>query len=129
MLQSFNLYCISQGMVDRTISICSDSRAVLLAPKSYTVSSRTVLQCGDSLQELVLSYRVRLLWVPGHCGIHGEEEADGLASMGSNSLLWGWSLVFRWHFRVSSGGSENGYLNHTAFHGAWRLLVVSRECG
>jgi hypothetical protein len=29
-------------------------------------------------------------------------------------LLWGWSLVFRWHLRVSGGGSENGYLNHPA---------------
>jgi hypothetical protein len=44
-------------------------------------------------------------------------------------LLWGRSLVFRWHLRVSSGGSGSGYLNHTAPHGAWRLLVVSRECG
>jgi hypothetical protein len=44
-------------------------------------------------------------------------------------ILWGWSLVFRWHLRVSGGGSGNGYLNRTAPHGAWKLLVVSRECG
>jgi hypothetical protein len=33
------------------------------------------------------------------------------------------------HPRVSSGRSGSGYLNHTAPHGALRLLVVSRECG
>jgi hypothetical protein len=42
-------------------------------------------------------------------------------------LLGGRCLVFRWHIRVSSGGSGSGYLNHTAPHGASRLLVVSRE--
>jgi hypothetical protein len=44
-------------------------------------------------------------------------------------LLWGRSLVFCWHLRVSNGGSGSGILNHTAPHGAWRLLVLSRECG
>jgi hypothetical protein len=28
-------------------------------------------QCRDALQEMALSNRVRLVWVPGHCGIHG----------------------------------------------------------
>jgi hypothetical protein len=54
----------------RAISICSDSRAASLALKSYAVSFGVVLQCGDSLQELVLSNRVRLVCVPGDCGIH-----------------------------------------------------------
>jgi hypothetical protein len=44
-------------------------------------------------------------------------------------LLRGRYLVFRWLLRVSSGGSGSGYLNHTAPHGTWRLLVVSRKCG
>jgi hypothetical protein len=44
-------------------------------------------------------------------------------------LLWDRSLVFRRLLRVPGGGSESDYLNHTAPHGAWRLLVVSRECG
>jgi hypothetical protein len=42
-------------------------------------------------------------------------------------LLCGRILAFRWHLRVSGGGSGSGNLNHTAPHGAWRLLVVSRE--
>jgi hypothetical protein len=51
-------YCISEGIVNRAISIYSDSRAAFLALKSYAVFSRVVLHCGDSLQELVLSNRV-----------------------------------------------------------------------
>jgi hypothetical protein len=104
-------YCISEDIVNRAVSICSDSRVALLAPKS---SSIVVPQCRDSLQELALSNRVRLVWVPGHCGIHGNEEGNQVL------LLWARSLVFRWHLRVSSGGSGsgNGYLNHTAPHRA-----------
>jgi hypothetical protein len=59
----------------------------LLALKSYAVSSRVVLQCRDSLQELALSTRVRLVWVPVRCGIHGNEEADALAREGSSSAF------------------------------------------
>jgi hypothetical protein len=78
----------------------------LLALKSCAVSSRVVLKCRDFLQELTLSNRVRLVWVPGHCGIHGNEEAD--------------ALLFRWHLRVSSEGSGIGYSNHTVPHGTCR---------
>jgi ribonuclease HI len=102
-------YCISEGIVNRAVSICSDSRAALLALKPYTVSSRVVLQCRDSLQKLVVSNRVRLVWVPGHCGIHENKEADALARAGSSSAFVGRSLVFRWKLRVSGGGSESGY--------------------
>jgi hypothetical protein len=48
-------YCISEGIVNSAISICFDSRATLLALKSYAASSRVVLECTDSLQGLVLS--------------------------------------------------------------------------
>jgi ribonuclease HI len=76
------------------MSICPDSRAALLALKSYAMSSRVVLQCRNSLQELVLSNRVRLVWVPGHCGIHGNEEANALAREGSSSTFVGLEPYF-----------------------------------
>jgi hypothetical protein len=69
-------YSISEGIGNRTISICSDSRDSLLVLKLCAVSSRIVLQCGNSLQELALSNRVWLVWVPGHSGIHRNEKAD-----------------------------------------------------
>jgi hypothetical protein len=49
------------------------------------VSSRLVLQCRNSLQGLFIHNRVQLLWVSGHCGIIGNEEADGLTGVGSKS--------------------------------------------
>jgi ribonuclease HI len=82
-------YCILESIANRVVSICSDSRTALLALKSYAVSSRVVLQCRDSLQELALSNRVRLEWVLGHCGIHGNEVADALARAGSSSAFVG----------------------------------------
>jgi hypothetical protein len=42
----------------------------------------------DSLQELALSNKVRMVWVPGHCGIHGNEVA-ALAGAGSSSAFVG----------------------------------------
>jgi hypothetical protein len=79
----------------------------LLALKSYTVSSRIVLQCGDSL--LALSNRVRRVWVPGHRGIHENEGPMHLQERDQVLLLWGRGLVFRWHLRVSSARSKSGY--------------------
>jgi hypothetical protein len=64
-------YCISEGITNRAISICSDTRAALLALKSYAVSFRVELQCRDSLA-LSNRNRVRLVWVLGHCGITWE---------------------------------------------------------
>jgi hypothetical protein len=57
----------------------------------------------------------------GHCSIRGNEEAD-LKERDQVLLLWCRSLVFRWHLRVSSGGSGSGNLNHTAPLGAWNCL-------
>jgi hypothetical protein len=73
-------YCILEGIVNT---------AALLALKSYAVSSRVVLQCRDSLHELALSNRVRLVWVPVNVGTHENEEADALAGARSISAFVG----------------------------------------
>jgi hypothetical protein len=50
-----------EGIVNGAISICSDSKADLLALKSYAVSSRVVLLCRDCL---CLTEFVWPLWYP-----------------------------------------------------------------
>jgi ribonuclease HI len=83
-------YCLRECMTGKTICICSDSRAALLALSSHTVSSRLMLQCRNSLQGLSnchIHNRVQLFWVPGHCGMIENEEIDDLAGLGSN----GWA--------------------------------------
>jgi ribonuclease HI len=72
-------------MTGKTVCISSDSRVALLAFSSHTVSSRLVLQCRNSLQGLSIHNKVQLFWVPGHCGITGNEETDSLAGVGSKS--------------------------------------------
>jgi hypothetical protein len=72
-----------------TICICSDSKAALLALSSYTISSKLLYQCWLSLQDLSNNNRVRLFWVPSHYEIKGNEEADRLARMSSDSHFCG----------------------------------------
>jgi hypothetical protein len=61
----------------------------LLALSSYTISSKLLHQCWLSLQDLSNNNRVRLFWVSDHCDIKGNEEADRLARMGSDSHFCG----------------------------------------
>jgi ribonuclease HI len=82
-------YCLRKCMTSKMVCICSGSQAALLALSSHTVSSRLVLQCRNSLQGLFIHNGVQLFWVPWHCSIKGNEEADGLAEVGSKSSFCG----------------------------------------
>jgi ribonuclease HI len=82
-------YCLRECMTGKTICICSDSRAALFSLSSHTVSSKLVLQCRNSLQELNIHNGVQLFWVPGHCGIIENEEADSLVGVGSKFSFCG----------------------------------------
>jgi hypothetical protein len=75
----------------------------LFLPYSYTTKLNVIsdIKAGAGVFSDILHVRESC---HGHCGIHGNEEADALAKVGSSSLLWGRSLVFRWHLRVSNGG-------------------------
>jgi hypothetical protein len=107
-------YCIPS-------STCSDSRVALLALKSYAVSSRIVLQCGDSLHELALSNSCgsldTVVFMEIRRPTHLQERYQVL-------LLWGQSLVFRWHLRVRRRERECLLKSHCA---SWSLETACRQ--
>jgi hypothetical protein len=82
-------YCWSANMHNMTICICFDSKAALLALASYTILFKLLHQCWLSLQDLSNNNRVRLFWVPVHCDIKGNEEAEKLARMGLDAHFCG----------------------------------------
>ena len=75
--------CLKRKYRNANICIFSDSQAALNALKSVTCTSKLVWDCGKMLQQLATNNNVNLYWVPGHCGIEGNEKADELARLGS----------------------------------------------
>jgi ribonuclease HI len=80
---------VSRNTRGRTVYILSDSQAVLKALCAYGVDSTLILDCIHKLNLLGRWNRVRLVWVPGHVGVEGNEKADMLARQGSESLFVG----------------------------------------
>jgi ribonuclease HI len=69
---------IRRAYRNKRILISSESQAALKALSGPKVMSRLVAECLDALSELAFLNEVTLVWVPGHCGIFGNEEADNL---------------------------------------------------
>jgi ribonuclease HI len=64
---------IRRAYRNKRILIISDSQAALKALSSPKVTSRLDAGCLDALSELAALNEVILVWVPGHCGIFGNE--------------------------------------------------------
>lgn len=92
------LSCINSETVrnfeGREIRICSDSQAALKALAAPKVSSRLVAECRRAMDSLTADKVVTLVWVPGHSGIEGNEQADKLARTGSQTPFIGPEPVF-----------------------------------
>ena len=79
-----------RGLHGSSINIFTDSQAVLLALEGGRVAANTIVDCRDSIQRLVdENNTVKILWVPGHTGVPGNERADELARAGSVSVHLG----------------------------------------
>jgi ribonuclease HI len=74
---------IRRAYKNKQILIFSDSQAALKALSGPKVTSRLVAECLDALYALASLNEVTLIWVPGHQGIPGNEQADKLARQAS----------------------------------------------
>ncbi|XP_015189585.1 PREDICTED: uncharacterized protein LOC107073450 [Polistes dominula] len=75
---------LERGYYGKHIYICSDSHSALSLVHSTVVKSGLVKDCVDLLTRLGSVNRVRLLWVPDHSGVQGNERAHELARLGAS---------------------------------------------
>jgi ribonuclease HI len=75
---------ISKGYRNRKIYVLSDSKAALMAIGSHEVRSKLVWDCLGVIKVVTQFNKLTFLWVPGHSGIEGNEQADRLARVGSS---------------------------------------------
>ena len=78
-----------QQEVNQSICICLDSQGALKAIRANKITSRLASETVDALQVISLHNSVRLLWVPGHCNIEGNERADWLAKQAAETDFTG----------------------------------------
>jgi ribonuclease HI len=71
---------IRRAYKHKRILIFSDSQAALKPLSSPKVTSGLAAECLDAFSALASLNVVTLIWVPGRCGIPGNEDADKLAS-------------------------------------------------
>ena len=60
------------------VVIASDSQRAIQALGSYILKSKLVLECLEVLKELAKMTKLTIVWIPGHEGLLGNENADAL---------------------------------------------------
>jgi ribonuclease HI len=76
---------LTKNLTRRT-QICSDSRAALAALAKTTTELSLVWECMQVLEKICKYNKVNLMWIPGHQGIPGNEEANMLAKEGGTEV-------------------------------------------
>ncbi|WP_368734103.1 ribonuclease H family protein, partial [Listeria welshimeri] len=74
---------LDREVKDSGIRILSDSKAVLQALDSASITSSLIQECHLLLQRIAVSNNVILQWIKGHSGSMGNDAADELARRGS----------------------------------------------
>jgi ribonuclease HI len=80
---------LDRNCKSRNFYILSNSQAVIKALSSYWIISKLVWDCHQSLMQLAEHNRVQLIWEPGHLEIDGNDMADQLAKLASESPFIG----------------------------------------
>ncbi|XP_063531089.1 uncharacterized protein LOC134742085 [Cydia strobilella] len=80
---------VSRKVLDYPIRILSDSRSVLQALQSYTLTSGLIYECHKALSEVCTTNIVTLQWIKGHSNSRGNDAADILARGGSELKVAG----------------------------------------
>ena len=79
------IHYIKASVLPKSV-ICTDSMSVVLALQSRESRAHPlIIEAQDALHELQdIDYECIILWVPGHCGILGNERADAAAKLAIN---------------------------------------------
>lgn len=73
--------------------ICTDSMSSIQALQKIYDNHPIITKIHDQLLKASENKSIKLCWVPGHSGIHGNEKADELANKGRNNRLIAEGLV------------------------------------
>ena len=76
-----------EKMQIQRIVVLVHSQAAVKALIKYTVTSITVFNCLRNLSQLGKQNHVRIVWIPGHAGVHGNKVADYIAKSESKSKI------------------------------------------